>query len=89
MSPPPVAIPLPNMTSPQLFAEKFQHWYPPAFRPISGAAGDRHVDGQASRSEYTGYKLDTLTLAMNVNESETKPDKKPVLFDLNQPPPLF
>lgn len=85
---PPVAIPLPlPNVSPELFAEKFQHWCSPAF--LAADAGDRSVEARVALTEYTGYKLDTVGMVMNEREMEIKTDKKPVLFDLNLPAPLF
>ncbi|KAG8370760.1 hypothetical protein BUALT_Bualt13G0017000 [Buddleja alternifolia] len=52
------------------------------FRPSDGAT--------AARSEYTGYKLEEVgTVLMNEQEKKMKIEKKPFLFDLNLPAPLF
>ncbi|XP_057507639.1 ethylene-responsive transcription factor 3-like [Actinidia eriantha] len=42
-----------------------------------------------ARSEYSGYKLETVGILMNENEKKMRSEKKPFLFDLNLPAPLF
>lgn len=83
-SPPVVAQPPPV----RVFAEKLPHWCSPAF---SGAnVDDRSREFVTPRSEYTGYKLENIGVAISEQEQkEMKSEKKPFLFDLNLPAPLF
>ncbi|KAL5561780.1 hypothetical protein UlMin_031527 [Ulmus minor] len=41
------------------------------------------------RSEYKGYKLENVDVVVNEQERKMSKEKKPFLFDLNLPAPLF
>ncbi|KAL3531264.1 hypothetical protein ACH5RR_010586 [Cinchona calisaya] len=85
--PPPVTAQVPSL-NPKHFQEKFQHWCSPEF--LATDNGHRCAEATAARSEYTGYKLETLGMVMSEREAEMKSEKKkPLLFDLNLPAPLF
>ncbi|KAI3460937.1 hypothetical protein Pfo_017600 [Paulownia fortunei] len=60
------------------------YWRPPEFfRPVDEAKA-------SSRSEYKGYKMDEVgAVVMNEQEKQMRSEKKPFLFDLNLPAPLF
>ena len=42
-----------------------------------------------ARSEYKGYKLENVDVVVSEQEKKMGKEKKPFLFDLNQPAPLF
>ncbi|KAK3036856.1 hypothetical protein RJ639_031474 [Escallonia herrerae] len=65
------------------------HWCSSAFLPASD--GDRSVPEARvpARSEYTGYILDTVGVVMSEQGKKVRTEKKPFLFDLNMPAPLF
>ncbi|KZV22512.1 hypothetical protein F511_09034 [Dorcoceras hygrometricum] len=47
-------------------------------------------DTAARRSVYTGYKIEEVgAVVINKQEKQMKSEKKPLLFDLNLPAPLF
>ncbi|KAL0390946.1 UNVERIFIED_CONTAM: Ethylene-responsive transcription factor 9 [Sesamum calycinum] len=60
------------------------YWRQPEFlRPVGEAKG-------SSRSEYKGYKMEEVgAVVMNEQEKQMRSEKKPFLFDLNLPAPLF
>ncbi|KAL2236447.1 ethylene-responsive transcription factor 14 [Sesamum indicum] len=57
------------------------YWRQPEFlRPV----------GEAKASEYKGYKMEEVgAVVMNEQEKQMRSEKKPFLFDLNLPAPLF
>nr|GLL42688.1 ethylene-responsive transcription factor 3-like [Ipomoea trifida] len=58
-------------------------WLPPPW--LTSAAEDT-----PPRSEYTGYKLETVVgVVTSEREKQLRTEKKPLLFDLNSPPPLL
>ncbi|CAL5436776.1 unnamed protein product [Camellia sinensis] len=42
-----------------------------------------------ARSQYSGYNLETVGIVVNEQEKKMRAEKKPFLFDLNLPAPLF
>lgn len=56
-----------------------------ACHPGEGAA----YSPPAMRSEYSGYRLDNVDFVVNEHEKMLRQEKKPLLFDLNLPAPLF
>ncbi|XP_027149873.1 ethylene-responsive transcription factor 12-like [Coffea eugenioides] len=82
---PPVMVQVPSV-NPTVLAENFPHWCSPAFFATDEA--DRSPE-RGARSEYTGYKLETIGVMMSEREMDFKGEKKPFLFDLNLPAPLF
>ncbi|CAK9143795.1 unnamed protein product [Ilex paraguariensis] len=52
-------------------------------------SGEASVASVPACSEYAGYKLDTVGMAMNEQDKKIRSEKKPFLFDLNLPAPLF
>ncbi|KAM7521674.1 hypothetical protein LguiA_011576 [Lonicera macranthoides] len=86
--PPPVSAIAPS-TNHAVTGNNLPHWCSSSIPPPQG--GDRsfiasNVPIVRSRSEYTGYKLETVNMVMN---EEEKKKKKPFQFDLNLPAPLF
>ncbi|KAL6563819.1 hypothetical protein OROGR_002778 [Orobanche gracilis] len=58
-------------------------WRPTAFLRSSG-------EFRAPRSEYLGYKMEEVgAVVMSEQENQMREEKKPFLFDLNLPAPLF
>ncbi|KAL6527675.1 hypothetical protein OROMI_029486 [Orobanche minor] len=58
-------------------------WRPAAFFRSSGEV-------RAPRSEYMGYKMEEVgAVVMSEQEKQMRGEKKPFLFDLNLPAPLF
>ncbi|XP_033515610.2 ethylene-responsive transcription factor CRF1-like [Nicotiana tabacum] len=73
--------------------QKLPHW---CFNALSYGSylEDRSRFGTGettvASSEYSGYKLESIGVVMNEHEKKTKIEKKkPFLFDLNLPAPLF
>ena len=62
-----------------------QHWLQPS---LTGGGDSVAV---TTRSEYTGYRLDAVDLMVSEEEKKMRQEKekKPFLFDLNLPAPLF
>ncbi|PIN15912.1 hypothetical protein CDL12_11447 [Handroanthus impetiginosus] len=59
------------------------NWRTPEFFPSIDEA-------KAPRSEYKGYKMEEVgAVVMNEQEKQIRTEKKPFLFDLNLPAPLF
>lgn len=59
------------------------YWRPPE---IFCSAGE----SKALRSDYKGYKMEEIgAVVMNEQEKQIRSEKKPFLFDLNLPAPLF
>ncbi|KAM1107390.1 hypothetical protein EV1_004114 [Malus domestica] len=59
-------------------------WPPPPMYFMSGAPAVAPI-----RSEYTGYKLEKVDAVRGQEEKKMRKNKKPFLFDLNLPAPLF
>ncbi|CAB4291591.1 unnamed protein product [Prunus armeniaca] len=59
-------------------------WTPPPMYFMGGAPS-----GAPVRSEYKGYKLENVDLVVSEQEKKMRKEKKPFLFDLNLPAPLF
>ncbi|KAL0437397.1 UNVERIFIED_CONTAM: hypothetical protein Sradi_0447600 [Sesamum radiatum] len=62
------------------------YWRQPEFlRPVGEAKAKA-----SPRSEYKGYKMEEVgAVVMNEQEKQMRSEKKPFLFDLNLPAPLF
>ncbi|XP_028758394.1 ethylene-responsive transcription factor 8-like [Neltuma alba] len=66
----------------EMFGRRVGFWRAPVYHAADATAG---VPG---RSEYKGYKLENVDLVMG-EERKMRKEKKPLMLDLNQPPPLF
>ncbi|MCD9639449.1 Ethylene-responsive transcription factor 3 [Datura stramonium] len=71
----------PRSTKPTFCQEKLPHW---RFQ----AHENQSRFGPVASSECRGYKLEGIGFVMNEQEKK-KTEKKPFLFDLNLPAPLF
>ncbi|KAH7864633.1 hypothetical protein Vadar_031988 [Vaccinium darrowii] len=82
----------PAVTTSQVSVVNPRHWYSVAFLDADNG-GRGGLDPQAARgqtrSEYSGYRLENLGMLMSEKEKDMKSEKKPFLFDLNLPAPLF
>ncbi|KAK6940733.1 AP2/ERF domain [Dillenia turbinata] len=91
ISPPPPPPPPPTAEIEESFAKSLFKW-----RAQELFGRDRMLFSTAAataRSEYSGYKIETVDMAVSKEEekrmqNEDK-EKKPFLFDLNLPAPLF
>ncbi|XP_027353039.1 ethylene-responsive transcription factor 3-like [Abrus precatorius] len=77
---PPLHLP-PAQAQDQL-ARPLEFWAPPLYFTTDVASGP------PVRSEYKGYKLENIVVSKE-DDMVKKERKKPFLFDLNQPAPLF
>ncbi|KAK9281506.1 hypothetical protein L1049_004409 [Liquidambar formosana] len=69
----------------EVFMRGVQNW-----RPVEWFSGDvRRGFTPPVRSEYSGYKLDNVDVVVSEQEKKMRKEKKPFLFDLNLPAPLF
>ncbi|KAL6978603.1 hypothetical protein U1Q18_020268 [Sarracenia purpurea var. burkii] len=86
----PVSVQVPEVNSESL-PKNLMHWCSTAFLPSDNHRRSVLAPGlaPASRSEHTGYKLDAAGMVMNEQQKEIRSEKKPFLFDLNLPAPLF
>lgn len=84
----PVTVQTPPVNHGIIFTEKLPHWYTSAFSGENDDE-DRNREPVAAGSDYSGYKLENIGIAINKREKEMRSDKRPFLFDLNQPAPLF
>ncbi|KAA8543328.1 hypothetical protein F0562_021177 [Nyssa sinensis] len=86
------AVPVVN---PKVFSPPLSHWYATAIFPSTDGGRSFFtslVSPEANvptRSEYSGNKLDTVGRVVNEPEKKMRAEKKPFLFDLNLPAPLF
>nr|QNI23847.1 AP2/ERF transcription factor [Camptotheca acuminata] len=80
----------------KVISQTLPHWYSSEIFPLDD--GDRNLlksdisseeERAPARSEYTGYKLETVGMGVNEQEKKMRTEKKPFLFDLNLPAPLF
>lgn len=62
----------------ELLAMRMELWRPQVYYPTDVPV----------RSEYKGYMLENVDVVVS-EERKMKKEKKPLLLDLNQPPPLF
>lgn len=67
----------------EVFGDAMQLWRQPMYFP--GVV----TRGAPVRSEYKGYKLENVDVVVNEQEKKMRNRKKPFLFDLNLPAPLF
>lgn len=67
----------------EIFGDAMQLWRQPMYFPGSVTGG------APVRSEYKGYKLENVDVVVNEQEKKMRKEKKPFLFDLNLPAPLF
>uniref|UniRef100_A0A5B7ADV3 AP2/ERF domain-containing protein n=1 Tax=Davidia involucrata TaxID=16924 RepID=A0A5B7ADV3_DAVIN len=82
--------------NPKVFSQPLPHWYSTAIFPSDDGGRSYFSSGvvpealvPAARSEYSGYKLDSVGMVVNEQEKKMRAEKKPFLFDLNLPAPLF
>lgn len=68
----------------EAYMESVQMWR----QPLS-YFHDGIPEGVSMRSEYKGYKLENVDVVVNREEKKSRNEKKPLLFDLNLPAPLF
>ncbi|XP_054779550.1 ethylene-responsive transcription factor 3-like [Prosopis cineraria] len=66
----------------QMLGRRVEFWRPPLH-----CVADATV-GVPVRSEYKGYKLENVDVVVS-EERKLRKQEKPLMLDLNQPPPLF
>lgn len=66
----------------QVFGRRVEHWRAPVYHAADATAG------VPVRCEYKGYKLENVDTVVGEGR-EMRKEKKPLMFDLNQPPPPF
>lgn len=88
---PPMQIPIPPPLQPphfgggaEVFGDCVRFWRQPMF--FHGGAPPPVLP---VRSEYKGYKLENVDVVVSEHEKKMNKEKKPFLFDLNLPAPLF
>ncbi|KAI4349439.1 hypothetical protein L6164_010026 [Bauhinia variegata] len=67
----------------EMFRRRVDFWRPPVYFP-AGIPTRVPV-----RSEYKGYKLENVDVVVLEEEKKTRKEKKPLMFDLNQPAPPY
>lgn len=68
-----------------VFGRRVEIWsHSPAYLSAADA-----IAGAPVRSEYKGFKLENVDVVVSKEEEKMRKEKKPFLFDLNQPAPLF
>lgn len=98
LPPPPVSTIAPARNH-AVTGTNLPHWCTSSIPPPNSGERSFIASGAPivrSRSEYSGYKLETVNMVMNEEEKKKKEkkmmmrtEKKPFLFDLNLPAPLF
>lgn len=76
-SPPPPNSPTPAMSSKNSAHRTFE------------VSGQLLAGNLPASTEYTGYDLESVGMIVNMQEEKTRAEKKPLLFDLNLPAPIF
>ena len=77
------------VTPPQtvVVGDCMQFWRQPVY--FHGVSPSPSPSPVPARSEYKGYKLENVDVVVSEQEKKMGKEKKPFLFDLNQPAPLF
>ncbi|XP_024023747.1 ethylene-responsive transcription factor 8 [Morus notabilis] len=86
----PIAIPIPPphalvVNGGEAFGDCVRFWRQPVY--FDGGALPPPM--APVRSEYKGYKLENVDVVVSEHEKKMSKEKKPFLFDLNLPAPLF
>ncbi|KAI4301153.1 hypothetical protein L6164_034461 [Bauhinia variegata] len=67
----------------EMFGRRVEFWRPPVYFAAEMPTG------VPARSEYKGYKLENVDIVVVEEEKKMRKEKKPRMFDLNQPAPSF
>lgn len=86
----PIAIPTPPphaivVSGGEAFGDCVRFWR----QPVYFDGGPLPPPMAPVRSEYKGYKLENVDVVVSEHEKKMSKEKKPFLFDLNLPAPLF
>ncbi|KAK4262261.1 hypothetical protein QN277_027843 [Acacia crassicarpa] len=66
----------------EMFGRRLEFWRAPVYYATDAIAG------VPVTSEYKGYKLETVDMVVG-EKRNMRTEKKPLMIDLNIPPPLF
>lgn len=89
--PPPNSLTPPPLNSPTLAmsSKNLAHYLSVAGDRTFKVSGPFPGGNLPALSEYTGYDLESVGMTVNRQEQTIMVEKKPLLFDLNLPAPLF